>query len=301
MLRQRARGGRADQSSPAHALHGTHNHAQPESPSQLRGRPVRQTQTSFDGETSSPSLRTLAIVAVGGVLAVGAAFFVRPSPKLDEKTAVVAPVVPANILGLSSATAQKPAPAPAPVVAAAPPVQPVKPQPPAMTPERQQLARMMSEAAEAPPSGRRPVAPEPAPVPVAAPAVGPGVTAFAPAPEQSSALQAVASLAPAAPPAAQAAGDAEKKRMADDAAQAIRDGDLAKARAILETSLAAGDEAAVFALAQTYDPVILSAMKIASPPADGKKARELYEKAQAAGIADARRRLAALTRFERRR
>lgn len=246
------------------------------------------TETPSDGESSTSSLRTLALVAAGGILAVGAAYFVRPSPKLENQASIVVPVVPAAVLAVAPAKPDAVPPKPA----ASPPPAPAQP---ALSPERQRLAQMMSEAAGEPAPATRAIQP---PQPSAAPARAiPQVSAFAPEPERPGAMQALAALAPPRAPAG--ADEAEKKRMAEQAAKAIRDGDIATARSILEKSLAAGDEAAAMALAETYDPVVLAAMKLEDVTADPKRARSLYEKASTAGFADAHKRLAALKRYER--
>jgi hypothetical protein len=257
----------------------------------------RPPETDTDAaDTAGPSLGTLAIVAVGGVMAVGAAFFVRPSPQLDQKAAaVVAPVVPSAVMALGGAN-EKPEPLPEPTPAQDPPPTPA---PPALSPERQQLAKLMSAAAVEPaPAEVRPV--QAAPPATVAPPPPAGVSAFAPPDQPSGALQAVASLKPPVAPTPGAPDEAEKKRMAEEAAKAIRDGDIPTARSILEKSLAAGDQAAVLALAETYDPILLAAMKVENVDGDLNKARELYEKASRAGLADARKRLAALKRYEHR-
>jgi hypothetical protein len=249
---------------------------------------VLQTETPPDSDAAGPSLRTLAVIALGVSLAIGAAFFVRPSPKLDDKGTNMGSVVPAAALTVG-APRQDPAPAPAATPAPTPAPEP------ALSPDRQQLARLMSQAAADPSAATtRSIKLAPAPPP----AVPPGVSAFAAAPEQPGAMQALASLGP--PPAPAAADEARKRQMADDAAKAIREGDIETARSILQQSLAAGDQAAVMALAETYDPVVLVAMKVENVASDPQKARELYEKARTAGIKEARRRLADLTRYERR-
>ena len=79
----------------------------------------------------------------------------------------------------------------------------------------------------------------------------------------------------------------ESKRM-------IERGNIAAARALLEPAAAAGEAAAVMALAETFDPNMLAAWGARGQTADPRAARKLYAKAHSAGIAGARQRLDAL-------
>ncbi len=67
----------------------------------------------------------------------------------------------------------------------------------------------------------------------------------------------------------------------------LRNGDIAGARLYLEHLGAA----VAFRLAETYDPERLAAWQAVGIPADHRKARELYERALAGGVIEARERL----------
>ena len=67
-------------------------------------------------------------------------------------------------------------------------------------------------------------------------------------------------------------------------------------RAMLERAAEMGSVRAVFALAETYDPLILSTWRTYGTRGDAAKAREFYAKAQAGGVAEATVRLEALRR-----
>jgi hypothetical protein len=244
---------------------------------------VQQIQPPSEPETAGPSLMTVIVIVAGGLLAVGAAFFVRPAPQLDEKTILQSPVVPAATL-----TMAQPKPAPLPETA---------PKAASLSPDHERLALLMTKAEGKDEKTRslvqKPQAAPPLPV---APSV-PAASAFAPSAEApGDAAQTLAALPPAKPP----DDDAQRQQMAEDAARAIRDGNIVGARAILEKSMAAGDRTAVLALAETYDPVLLAAMKVTAVKADPQRARNLYERALKFGDKEARKRLVALKRYERR-
>ncbi len=71
--------------------------------------------------------------------------------------------------------------------------------------------------------------------------------------------------------------------------------DIKTARLFLERAADLGDNSATFALAETYDPIILSLWPARSVLADRDRARVLYEAALAAGVAEAKQRLSRLT------
>lgn len=66
------------------------------------------------------------------------------------------------------------------------------------------------------------------------------------------------------------------------------------ARGVLTRAAATGNPEAIFKLAETYDPLILSAWKATRTRGDVKKARELYDKAYEGGVKKARDRSNAL-------
>ncbi|MBS0523274.1 MAG: hypothetical protein JSS04_06520 [Proteobacteria bacterium] len=95
-----------------------------------------------------------------------------------------------------------------------------------------------------------------------------------------------------APPSVQA--DAETVRLLARASLLLEQGNIAAARNMLDRAAETGSPEAVFALAETYDPVVLAARQTFGTQSDAGKARELYEKALAGGIGEARARLDAL-------
>ncbi len=81
------------------------------------------------------------------------------------------------------------------------------------------------------------------------------------------------------------------KRLADKATQALHIGDIAGARLVLERAVAIGDKTAIYALAETYDPRVLTELHVRGMTGDPEKARALYEQALAAGVSQAKARL----------
>jgi TolA-binding protein len=76
----------------------------------------------------------------------------------------------------------------------------------------------------------------------------------------------------------------------------LRLGDVSGARLALQPTVDVGNGLGAFKLAETYDPKRLSEWRVIGMKADTAKARELYELAQATGMASAGDRLAALPR-----
>jgi hypothetical protein len=74
----------------------------------------------------------------------------------------------------------------------------------------------------------------------------------------------------------------------------FRTGDVSGARLLLERSVEAGNARAAFLLAETFDPHVLSRMGTMGIRGDAVRARELYGRAQAMGVAQAGERLEAL-------
>ena len=75
-------------------------------------------------------------------------------------------------------------------------------------------------------------------------------------------------------------------------------GDFAAARIVFERAAEAGHARAAFALAATYDPLVLRRFGIKSLTADLAKARAWYEKAGSLGSAEASRRIELLANLE---
>jgi len=71
-------------------------------------------------------------------------------------------------------------------------------------------------------------------------------------------------------------------------------GNISAARVVLEHAAATGSALASFALAETYDPLVLLTWKTYGTLGDAAKARELYERAYAGGVQDAKGRADAL-------
>lgn len=81
------------------------------------------------------------------------------------------------------------------------------------------------------------------------------------------------------------------RKMGDDY---IAAGDFAGARAVLERAADAGDGGAAFAIASTYDPVVLARFKVRGLEPDIIKAGFWYERARELGSAEAPHRLQAM-------
>jgi TPR repeat protein len=73
-------------------------------------------------------------------------------------------------------------------------------------------------------------------------------------------------------------------------------GNIGAARIVLERAAEDDNARASFMLAETYDPVVLSAWGTYGTRGDAAKARELYAKAHSGGIREAKDRLDALPR-----
>jgi hypothetical protein len=93
------------------------------------------------------------------------------------------------------------------------------------------------------------------------------------------------------PAAVDAQGSPEAMRLIVRARVLLRQGNISAARIVLERAAETGSALASFTLAETYDPVILSTWGTYGTRGDTTKARELYAKAHAGGIEDAKHRL----------
>jgi hypothetical protein len=87
---------------------------------------------------------------------------------------------------------------------------------------------------------------------------------------------------------------AEAARLLARAGSLIARGNIGAARVVLERTGESGNARANFMLAETYDPAILLAWGTYGTRGDAAKARELYTKAHAGGIQEAKERLSAL-------
>jgi protein involved in polysaccharide export with SLBB domain len=96
------------------------------------------------------------------------------------------------------------------------------------------------------------------------------------------------------PATAQTTADLEAARLVVGASLLLEQGHIGAARSMLDRAVELGSAQALFVLAETYDPRILSVRKKFGTQSDSAKARELYAKALASGIREAQERLDAL-------
>ena len=101
-------------------------------------------------------------------------------------------------------------------------------------------------------------------------------------------------VAPAAPVTAGAPVTDETERLMTRARALIKQGDIGAARTVLDRAVETGSALALYALAETYDPAVLSAWGTFGTQGDVVTARELYTRALAGGVPMARDRLNAL-------
>ncbi|MBR0900599.1 hypothetical protein JQ616_37075 [Bradyrhizobium tropiciagri] len=106
--------------------------------------------------------------------------------------------------------------------------------------------------------------------------------------------QAVEVAAKEQPTIAEAQGDPEVARLLARASALLVQGDISAARIVLEHAVGRSSAQASFMLAETYDPLVLSTWKTYGTLGDVTKARELYAKALAGGIKQAKDRSVAL-------
>jgi hypothetical protein len=99
---------------------------------------------------------------------------------------------------------------------------------------------------------------------------------------------------PAARPDPEKRKQEEAEALLERAREMIGDGNMMRAREILGDALLAGNPRGAFALAETYDPNILAATGARDVRAEVERARTLYAKALAGGVAAAENRLNAL-------
>lgn len=87
---------------------------------------------------------------------------------------------------------------------------------------------------------------------------------------------------------------AEDPRLLARANALLRQADISGARTLLEHALGRGSARAAFMLAETYDIHVLKSWRARGIPGDSAKALELYQRAQAGGIEDAKERIKTL-------
>ena len=98
----------------------------------------------------------------------------------------------------------------------------------------------------------------------------------------------------ARPTAPESPDNPELARLVARASLLLSQGNIGAARTVLERAAETGSAPALFALAETYDPVVLSAWGTVGTQGDVAKAQELYAKALAGGVVEAKDRLNAL-------
>jgi conflict system STAND superfamily ATPase len=91
-----------------------------------------------------------------------------------------------------------------------------------------------------------------------------------------------------------AGGASEIARLTARANALLAQGDIASARIVLERAVDLGSAKAAFALAETYDPIVLDAWRTFGTLGDVARAKQLYAKAKAGGVQEAQGRLNAL-------
>ena len=106
-------------------------------------------------------------------------------------------------------------------------------------------------------------------------------------------LGAARGLIMAKPNNTQPASDAAR-RLCAQGLVALAQGDIAGARAYLQSAADGGDARALLALGETYDPATLARIGARGIKGDAAQARDYYSKALAAGLSDARERMAAV-------
>ena len=106
--------------------------------------------------------------------------------------------------------------------------------------------------------------------------------------------QAAEAAATEQPAVAEAQGRPEAARLLARASALISQGNIGAARIVLERAVETGSAQASFMLAETYDPLVLSTWKTYGTRGDVTKARELYAKALAGGIQEAKDRSVSL-------
>ena len=88
----------------------------------------------------------------------------------------------------------------------------------------------------------------------------------------------------------------EVPRLMTRARELLRQGDIAAARNVLEHAAETKDAAALYALAETFDPAVLRSWNVLGTRGDAARARDLYAKALAGGVHEASERLSELSK-----
>ena len=210
--------------------------------------------------------------------ALGLAFLPRLEPSaVRPRSAVEKPQ-----FVVASASPDAASPQPAATLAVAKETPAAKPAPP---------AEPMPSAATAPVAAT----PSASPSAVASLAVAPQTPVSAsPATTAKVETPVVSAPAPAAPVAS-----ADAARWSVRGLVALARGDISSARLFLTRAAEAGDARAWVALADTYDPAMLTKLGVVFAPGDAQRAKDCLVKAVAAGVVVPKDRLAALDQRER--
>jgi hypothetical protein len=163
----------------------------------------------------------------------------------------------------------------------------------------EQAAAMKSAAPTAPPAAEVAATPAPAPAQETVAVATTGANASAALADKAvttgaaETAGAVAATIPTPPATEQTAtlDPEDMERLAGKAAEAIRNGDIASARLVLEHAVRAGDATALYALAETYDPRVLVKLKVQGMQGEPETARQLYQRALDKGVEEARSRM----------
>lgn len=102
----------------------------------------------------------------------------------------------------------------------------------------------------------------------------------------------VADKAGDAPAAVASAVGLDLPRLMARARLLLVQGDIGAARSVLERAAESGDAPALFALAETFDPAVLSVWGALGTQGDAARAQELYARALAGGLIEAKERMA---------
>jgi TPR repeat protein len=100
--------------------------------------------------------------------------------------------------------------------------------------------------------------------------------------------------APSRGPSVAVAPSAEVAGLLKRARELIEVGDIGAARLLLERAAATNSGTALFALAVTYDPAMLTRWRVQGVRPNVDRARSLYQKALDQGVGEAQERLAVL-------
>jgi TPR repeat protein len=90
-----------------------------------------------------------------------------------------------------------------------------------------------------------------------------------------------------------AATDLDLSRLMARARVLLVQGDISAARVVLERAAEGGNAPALFALAETFDPAVLSSWGTLGTQGDVAQAQELYARALAGGVTEAKERMGA--------